>query len=410
MKRNIIGTITFSSGAVNLTVLEKLSTNLVEIFNASGDVKTVNTFLSSSLKEVENLIGAKLTNVGVVVEPSKMVDAKIDLFRQAIAISGDTVSQVDIDNVVQLTKEKYPMDANRRVILVQPIKYDVQDLMTKSYSEAPIHKKGNTLTVSSTVTSISLQAYDFIMQVTKSLSLDISQILLSPQSISQNHLSDNALSSGAVLIHISENQSFVTINKNRATVASMSIYDFGFKNLVNGIVKTLGCSPKEARDIIAAHGSFDEQTKRVIYTNQTGLKELVFTSGELAKLITMFMTQLLAVIRKFLQQKGVSNLPIVISGKVWKIDQIESFVRNFMLESHVSIYNPMSFIETNDKNINALGLIKFMDIMDKVMGRVYNTIIETNPNSLALLKAQHQNSKGWFAKVITKIGGHYDWN
>lgn len=78
-----------------------------------------------------------------------------------------------------------------------------------------------------------------------------------------------------------------------------------------------------------------------------------------------------------------------------------------MQETYVSIYNPMSFVETNDKNMNALGLIKFMNTMDEIMGRVYNTIVETNPGSIALLKAQNQN-KGIIAKLIAKIGGYHD--
>lgn len=83
-------------------------------------------------------------------------------------------------------------------------------------------------------------------------------------------------------------------------------------------------------------------------------------------------------------------------------------MREFTGEAYVSVYNPMSFVETNDKNINALGLIKFMNVMDRVMGRIYNTIIETNPSSLASLKAQNQNNKGLIAKLIAKLGGYYD--
>lgn len=408
MKRNIVTTITFSTGAVNLTVLEKLSTNVVEIFNASGELKYVNHFLSTSLKEAEKLVGAKLSTVGVVIEPSKQIDAKIDLTQENIKISGDSVSQKDIDNIIELTKKRFDVYKERKVILVQPLKYDVHDLITKSYSGAPIDKRGHALTVSSAVTTISLEAYDYITQVTASLSLDVSQILLSPQSISQNHLSESALVSGAVLIHVSENQSFVTINKNRATVASMSIYDYGFKNLVNGIAHKFNCSNAEARDLLVAHGSFDE-SNRVIYTHQIGLKEQIFTSADLSVIMKSFMNSLLMVIKKYLQQKNISNLPIVISGKIWKLDNIEKYVKDYMQETYVSIYNPMSFVETNDKNMNALGLIKFMNTMDEIMGRVYNTIVETNPGSIALLKAQNQN-KGIIAKLLAKIGGYHDWN
>lgn len=44
----------------------------------------------------------------------------------------------------------------------------------------------------------------------------------------------------------------------------------------------------------------------------------------------------------------------------------------------------------NEKNINSLGVIKFIDIIDSVLGKQYDTIVNTNPNSLKTLQNKTQ--------------------
>lgn len=269
MQRNIITTISFSTGKVAISVLEKLPTNTVEIFNAESAVSKVNTFLETSLSHVEKIIGGKVNKATFVIEPSLHTGNEVSLDRTSISIVGENVAKIDIENLITLVKNKHN-DENRRTILVQPLKFDVLDIMTKSYSRAPIHKPGNTLTVTSSVTTVNRKTYEYILQAAKAIGVEVSQILLSSQTNTFAHLSQNALAEGVVHINVNDNQVNLTINKNNSIVASMSLYDYGYKFLIKGVMSEFNCSKETARDLVAAHGSVKADSNRIIYSNQIG--------------------------------------------------------------------------------------------------------------------------------------------
>ncbi len=382
MKRNIIATIKFAPGKIGLTVLEKLSTNTVEIFNVSSDARKVHQFLQRELQNVEQIIGGKLIDVTVVVEPTAKTEAKIKLHKESIQVVGHTVSRQDIDNILQLTKNKIESE-NRKVILVHPVRFDVHDVLTKSYSRAPIHKKGNTLYATSAVTIISAETHDYINQVVKSQGLNISQMLLSPQAYSQANLTESALTSGSVLINVGMYQSFITINKNLSTIAALSIYDYGFQSLVAGVSKVFNCGKAEAENLIAVYGSLkSENINRIIYTDNSVVGQVRY-AYELNAIIKSFADKLLFVAKKFVNQKNVGQSPVVFSGHLNKIDGFREFIVENMKSEYISLHTPLTFVEMNKQNVTTIGASHFMNRMDGVLGKQFNTIVETNPNAIA---------------------------
>lgn len=408
MKRNIITTIAFATGKVSISVLEKLPHNTVEIFNDSSDISKVNTFIETSLSHVEKLIGGKVSKATFVIEPSLAVANEINLRKDSIKIAGETVAKIDIENLIQLiTKNNNSED--RRTILVQPLKFEVKDVMTKSYSRAPIHKPGNTLSVTSAVTTISRKTYEYIQQAAKAVNVEIAQILLSNQTTSYAHLSKNALADGAILININNNQVNVTINKNNSTVASMSLYDYGFKYLIKGVMSEFNCSKETARDLVAAHASIKNNIIRVIYSNQIGSEDWSYTNKDLENIIRKYLLRLVALVKKYLSQKNVLELPIVLSGKLSSLEGIGEFLKERLETEKVAIHQALTFVEMNELNTNTLGVINFIDIMNLVLGRHYDTIVNTNPNLMSSLKTTKQNNN-WFIRIKNKIGGKHDWN
>ena len=408
MERNIITTISFHPGVVAISVLEKLSTNVVEIFNDSADISKVNTFIEISLSHVEKLIGGKVSKATFVVDPSNTVEQNISLQRDAIQIVGETVSKLDIENLIQLITDKNSNNS-RRTILVQPLKFEVKDIMTKSYSSAPIHKPGNILTITTSVTTISKQAYEFVQQTAKAVGIEVAQILLSNQTVAFANLSKNALTDGTVLIDINDNQVNITVNKNNSIVASMSLYDYGFKYLIKGIMLEFNCSEESARDLVAAHASVRTVNKRVIYSKQIGSDDWSFTNFDLENIIKKYLLKLVAIVKKYITQKNVDRLPIVISGKLNKVNGLTNFLIEKMQAESIIVHNPISFIGMNEFNTNSLGVIEFIEIIDNVLGRQYDTIVHTNPNTLKSLRSTHQ-PKGWITRFKNKIGGKHEWN
>ncbi|MCK5945863.1 MAG: hypothetical protein KAG04_01185 [Mycoplasmataceae bacterium] len=409
MKRNIITTINFEIGQVSVTVLEKLSTNTVELFNVSSGTERTHAFLERTFKEINVVIGGKLTDVTVVIAPTAKTNANVAIHQEEIQLAGNEVAELDIHNILKLTKRRYE-NVDQKVILVQPIKFDVFDVMLKSYDKAPIHKKGDKLIVTSSVTTISTDAYDFINQTVKSHGLNISQILLKPQTITQNNMSEHILKVGAVMVHIGKNQSYVTINKNLSTLSLLNIFDYGYNNLIKGVAKVFGTTKEEAKNLLIVYGTLDQpKTNCVIFTRQEGINERIFYAADLRKILVSFYSKLFSVAKKYIEQKGVSELPIVLSSKTGKVTGLEEFSKDYLTSEHISVYHPISYIELNDNNIEALGMKKFMARMDEQMGVKYNTIVETNPHSIASLNPKKKNKK-WFAKIADKIGEKYDWN
>ena len=407
MQRNIITTITFKYGKVEISVLEKLMSNTVKIYNDSTTIDKIHTFIPSSISHVEKIIGGRISKAAFVIEPSDKIGHKISLTKETIQILGESVSKQDVTNLLEIVKAKHD-NGTSKTILVQPLKFEVTDVMTKSYSQAPIYKKGDTLSVVTAVTTINSQTYDYINQIARTANLEISEILLSNQTNSLAVLSKNIVHSGASHIHIGDQQAEITINKNNAVVATLSLYEYGFKHLMRGIVNKFNCSMSEAKELFMAHASFKPNNLRVIYSNQIGTESRSHTNIELSNIIKEYFNKLLLIAKTFLVQRGVQKLPLVISGKLGKLEYMPQLAKEVTGFEHVSIFQPLSFIEMDESNWNALGVINFIDNMNHMLERDYDTIVHTNPNTLRLNKLNTKRS--FLGKLKEKIGGKYDWN
>lgn len=406
MKRNILTTIEFSKGFITINVLEKLPNNIVEIYTSQGPVLKANTFLTTSMEEINNIIGGTIQDVVVVVEPSEKVDGKIFLAKESISIASDTVSNKDIENLIKLTKQKYKK-SNKEIILVQPVSFDVEGMVRKNYFKAPLYKKGEKLSATMAITEINSEIVEYVTTVVKSQKLNITQILLKPQTISQNNLSENASFDGSILIHIGEEQSFVSINKNHCTIEHVSFYKSGFNQLIKYVSKTFGCSLKEAENLITIYGTFNQEENRVIYSQKEGIEIKSHTLLELRTIINSFTKRLLILANKFIEQKGLTDLPIIFSGKVTKINKFKVFANN-IFDGNISIYQPMNFVEINTHNHSSIGILNLNTKLDNVFGKQFNTIVETNPNTFNSLR---KPKKGLWEKIIDKVGGrNYGWH
>lgn len=406
MKRNILTTIEFSKGSITINVVEKLPNNIIEIYTAKDKVAKAGAFLTKSIKEINEIINGNIYDVVVVVEPSERVDSKIFLAKEQISIASDTVSNKDIENLIKLTKQKYTK-SNKEIILIQPLSFDVEGTVRKNYLKAPLFKTGEKLSATMAVTEISSEVVEYVTGVVESQKLKITQILLKPQTISQNNLSENAIFNGSILIHVGKEQSFVSINKNHCTVDHVSFYKSGLNQLINGVAKIFGCTQKEAENLITIYGTFQSEENRVIYTHEEGIQIKSHTISELKNIINSYTNRLLALAQKFIEQKGLTSLPIVFSGAITKVEHFKEFAHS-IFEGNISIYQPMNFVEINNQNHSSIGILNLNSRLDNVLGKQFNTIVETNPNTFSSLR---RAKKGIWDKIIDKVGGRtYGWH
>lgn len=406
MKRNILTTIEFSKGSITINVVEKLPNDIIEIYTAKDKVAKAGAFLTKSIKEINEIINGNIYDVVVVVEPSERVDSKIFLAKEQISIASDTVSNKDIENLIKLTKQKYTK-SNKEIILIQPLSFDVEGTVRKNYLKAPLFKTGEKLSATMAVTEISSEVVEYVTGVVESQKLKITQILLKPQTISQNNLSENAIFNGSILIHVGKEQSFVSINKNHCTVDHVSFYKSGLNQLINGVAKIFGCTQKEAENLITIYGTFQSEENRVIYTHEEGIQIKSHTISELKDIINSYTNRLLALAQKFIEQKGLTSLPIVFSGAITKVENFKEFAHS-IFEGNISIYQPMNFVEINNQNHSSIGILNLNSRLDNVLGKQFNTIVETNPNTFSSLR---RAKKGIWDKIIDKVGGRtYGWH
>ena len=409
MDRNITTTISLKKGKVLINTLEKLATNNVEIFNDFTKLAHAPKFIKTSISHIESIIGGSVQKVNFVLEPSNTVAQEIKLDKTSIQIAGAAVSKQDVENLIILVNKKHNT-IGRNVISVQPLKFDVHDIMTKSYNSAPIHKKGN-LFMTSSVTLISDEAYNYINNLAKLADVSINNIFLSNNVRSHAKLSSGAMSQGAILINITDNQVSITINKNSSSIASFHIYEYGFKYLLKGISMRVNCSIAQAREIFAAQSSLLNRDKRVINSNSINEEANVFTNIDLENITKQYLLKMIALVKKYISQKEIGTLPIVFSGKTTKITGFEDYIKSIMSEHPISVYSPLSFIERNEKNIESIGIMNYNEVMDVMLGKQLDTIVHTNPHSIKSLRRKSEKENTWLVRIKEKLlGGQNDWN
>lgn len=408
MERNIITTVSFGNNKVSISSIEKLSTNNVEIFTSTDDIKNTDIFLKSSLTKIEELVGGKVSNVTFVIEPSKNVNAKIELDTQPIKLVGETVAKTDISNVIGLLKVKYEGQNDKRVTMVQPLKFQITSTSgTKSYWQAPINKHGDKLTMTASITTISKKVYDYIYSLSKKLDVKIGQILLTSQVLPYSYISRNALENGSVLINIDESHVNISVNKAGGTLDTISLYKFGYRWLIKQLAKEFACPKDEALSLLEAHGSFVSEKERVIFWNKFNNMSKKHTNTDLQRILGRYVVNLMSIAKKYLSQQNLFDLPIIVSGKLNSLSGFEKYLSKILTNVSITAYKPLEFVEFNDKNADCLGAINFMDKMDLMLGSKCDTIVHTNPNTLNVPKTDTKNIVSWFKK---KIGEIYDWN
>ena len=409
MKRNIITTLELKEGTITINVLEKLANNNIKIFEASDKFLNAHTFLKESLTKINDILKGKIRDIFIIIEPSKKVAAKTKLVSNKIQVASNNISESDIDYLIISTKEKFKKNG-KEVILVHPLQFVVDGVVRKIYNQAPINIKGDYLSSTMAITYINSNTYAYISNLAKLHNLNISQVFITNQTISNNCLSNNAIQKGAVLINFGIKHIFISINKNGGTIADFNLYNSGVSQLIREIKNCFNCSYEQANNLFLIYGSLQTQSEEaIIFTCQEGIKEIRYSNKELYRLIENYFLRLIGVIKKYISQKNIDSLPVVIAGEVTKINGILEWSKN-ILSDHVSIYNPIDFLEINSNNENVLGLLKINETLNEVLSKNLTTIVKTNPNSFEYLSQKSKKSKNIFNWLIDKLGGKHDWN
>ncbi|CAM9110476.1 hypothetical protein [Mycoplasma todarodis] len=404
MQRNLITNVKISKGAIQVICIETISTELVEIFN---DTKWTSNpleqtrFIKDSISQINKAIGGKIKSVVAIVESNKKTNLEIKMFNKEIAIASSFVTQDDINNVIKLAEAQY-QPSGQEVILVQPVRYVVSGVEKKSYNKAPINKNGKKLKVKVALSSISKVVKNYVKEIIENAGLSVSQILTDAHVIPQATISNSAIAEGAISVHIGMKRTYVTVNVNSATISTFNL-PLGFVNLVEKVSEYFECSPETARNLIKVYGKLDKGSDDIIFTTQKGLKSISFTQNNLNSIIGQFVNRVAAYAQAFIgKHESLKKLSVVISGEIKNFTGLKEFASKSFSSEFVSIYKPLMFIASNTKNLETIGTTSFIRRYDKVIGKDFNTIVMTNPNTIDTLR---KTKTSFIARFINKIGG-----
>ncbi|MCP4392822.1 MAG: hypothetical protein GY804_00895, partial [Alphaproteobacteria bacterium] len=102
------------------------------------------------------------------------------------------------------------------------------------------------------------------------------------------------------------------------------------------------------------------------------------------------------------KHESLKKLSVVISGEIKNFAGLKEFASKSFSSEFVSIYKPLMFIASNTKNLETIGTTSFIRRYDKVIGKDFNTIVMTNPNTIDTLR---KTKTSFIARFINKIGG-----
>lgn len=404
MKRNLVVTIEFQKTYLQICAIETINDNNVEIFNKQAPLNQWLTFIPHSLDAIANKTGITTPHISVIIENSPEVKGDIKVSDVALTLPDKVVTSEAVQNLLAKAKIKYE---NEKVaaINVQPLNYRLKDLITKSYSQAPLGKKGSLLKARVSVSVIQKEVFDWINKVAQKCNFQIAQMLLKAQALSQNYLSVNALNQGSSLLYIGWKHSFLTINEKKATTQVLSFPNLGYEKLLTMIAQTFNLSLEKAKHLLMVHGDLAGKPIVHLASHKLGTWELTISS-KLKMIIITFIKHLLSLTKKYLEQAKAFTYPLVLAGNLNDIANLKPYLTSHF--SHLMLYQPLSYCELKQENQATLGVINYNKIVLQILGQKELVLAKTHPNTLSALKKPKK--RNWWSLSIPKWGGKYEWN
>ena len=415
MQRDIIANIIISQKTIRLVVLEKLLSNkIVEIFNGQDKIENDFIFLNSSLDKVKKIIGGDIKNIYFTLDSYEDIKDKVVHGSEWLNLSSGRVSQYDVNQIIELAKINNNNSLSDEVVVnVQPFLFTLESDMdiTKRYDVAPIGKKGQKLFIDFSITTISKKAYHDLIKISKTHSLEIKNIFMGYQTLSYSHISKPARRNLSSLLNISDDAIFWTIVKNDSVLICKKILDFGKNYILKQISDKYNISSEVLWKALIANANFINNSDLVINMNEHGIKEMVTTEKLVFELKEIFL-KVFNVYKLSIGNhlNGVDEkFPIILSGNFVEMSGFGKWTKEILVHENTYIYQPLTFIEGNKNNLETLGIIEFMERSNEILGIKYDTLIETNRNTMESLIGTQLSQKGIMKRVKNWIGDKYGW-
>ncbi|MCP4336658.1 MAG: hypothetical protein GY679_02275 [Mycoplasma sp.] len=408
MKRNLITTIKLSKNFIKIVCLEKISTNLVEIFNNTlWTIKPLeqSSFIKKSISEINEKIAGEIKSVIAIVESNKKTNLEVNIIDKKINLASSHVTKTDVENLIALAKKTSTIEG-KEIILSQPIKFNLMDVTTKTYNKAPLNKKGHELGIRIAISTIASDVYRYVKDIITSSNLELLQIVTDTHTFAHETISGSALAEGAISLHTGMERTSVTINTNFATISILE-FDLGYAKLIKAVSQKFNCSEEVASNLLRIHGNLNSKNNEVIFTSNRGIDIVSHTEKDLCKIIEQFVHKIATFTQAYIEKyESLKNLSITISGEITSIRNIIEFTKEIFSTEYVKMYKPLTFISLNIQNLETIATNNLIERYNNLIGRTFDTIVMTNPNSIEIFKNSKKSKFKIFMNNI--LGGIYE--
>ena len=394
MEKDVLVLIKISNKELSITAIEKFNWSNVKIFTdkiTPVDSLTSIEFIKNSVKEIENLIVAKIEEVSVIYDATSFAKIKQKLISENISnLNNEEISKLHFDNSLKNVIKFYKDDNSKEdiPILFQPFQFNItdEDNKVKIYNELPIGKKAKKIETLFSVTTLAKNHYNSAIDICKKADLKISNIY-SSSNVSPYILENGENKNVSVTMQVEKYYSNLIITNNGVTVVTKNL-KYDFEDLCKKIAMEFRVSKKLVYELISNEGIITKDIDRlnkIIFLK----KNMHIKAYQLTSIIKSFIKTLIEEVDTFIKTKhqALETYSLNVIGRIEGIKDMEEYCKTILPNNEIRVNNrPINYLLLEYNNRPIFGLSKLLENMDKTIN-INRINTNTKPNIV------HQ--KGW---------------
>ena len=402
MEKEILVLMKISNKEISITAIEQFNSNNVEIFSDKDipvDAATSIEFIKKSIKEIEQLVFAKIQEVSIIYDATSLAKIKQKLISENISnLNNEEISQKHYDNALKKVNDFYNQNENSQddvPILFQPFQFNVtgEDDKVKVYYELPIGKKAKKIETLFSVTTLTKNHYNSALNICKKANLKISQIY-SSSNVSPYILENEQRKNVSITMQVEKYYSNLIITNNGVTVVTKNL-KYTFEDLCTKIASEFKVSKKLVYELIANEGIItkdNEKLNRIIFHK----KNMHIKAFQLTAILKSFIKTLLEEVDEFIKTKheSLKAYTLNVIGRIEGIEKMEEYFKTILPNNIICInMRPINYLLLNYNNRPIFGLTKLLENISKT---------KNDEKIIAITKPNTITQKGWMKPLYKK--------
>ncbi|MGL4252374.1 MAG: MAG3720 family protein [Metamycoplasmataceae bacterium] len=401
MEKDILVLMRISINEISITAIEKFNTSNIEIYSDKSvpdDTISSIEFVKDSVKKIEKLIAATISEVSVIFDATSLAKIKQKLISENISnLNNEKISELHFESALEKVKEYYKLNNSQDEvpILFQPFQFILtdEDDQVKSYNVLPINKTAKRLETLFSVTTLDRKHYHSAVNICTKAGLKISQIY-SSSNVSPYILESDEKKNISITMQIEKHYSNLIITNNGVTVVTKNL-KYTFEDLCKKIAEEFKISKKIVYELIVNEGIItknDEKLNKIIFHK----KNMHIKAFQLTAILKSFVKTLIEEVDEFIKikHKALKSYTLNVIGRIEGIAEIDEYCKSVLPNNNISVNNrPINFLLLKYNNRLIFGLTKLLDNVNRTIN-VNQVTINTKPNITA--------QKSWMKPLYKK--------